>query len=152
MIYHVLHNHFEAKNGEIVLCLMWGLGPKVKTQVTTTYIRLKVLRKAHLLFLNLPNPAAGFSSCVRVWARSSTETAGLYLGATLCQNKCVHVHVCDCLPVSAYCFVGVSSNFRIIPSEQDSSPYRGNWKQMRKHWVYARHSPSRALSLWKRGG
>ena len=68
MIYHVLHNHFEAKNREIVLCLMWGLGPKVKTQVTTTYIRLtfKILRKAHLPFLNLPNPAAGFSYCVRV--------------------------------------------------------------------------------------
>lgn len=49
--------------------------------------------------------------------------AGLYLGATLCQNK--YVHVCDRLPVSAYYFVGVSSNFRIIPSEQDSNATGG---------------------------
>ena len=35
------------------------------------------------------------------------------------------MHVCDRLPVSAYYFVGVSSNFRIIPSEQDSNTTRG---------------------------
>ena len=42
MIYHVLHNHFEAKNREIVLCLMWGLGPKSEdtgdNHVYQTYI------------------------------------------------------------------------------------------------------------------
>ena len=69
MIYHVLHNLIlRTRKGTIVLHLMWGLGPKVRTQVTTTYIRLtfKVPRKAHLPFLNLPHPAAGFPSGVRV--------------------------------------------------------------------------------------
>ena len=137
MIYHVLHNLIlRTRKGTIVLHLMWGLGPKVRTQVTTTYIRLtfKVPRKAHLPFLNLPHPAAGFPSGVRVWALSSTETAGLYLGATLCQNRCVHVHVCDHLPVPAYYFVGVSSNFRIIPSEQDSNATRGTEIKWENTW------------------
>ena len=146
MIYHVLHSLIlRTRRGTIVLHLMCGLGPKVRTQVTTTYIRLtfKVPRKAHLPFLNLPYPAAGVSSWVRVWALSSTETVGLYLGATLCQNRCMHVHVCDRLPVSAYYFVGVSSNFRIIPSEQDSNTTRGTEIKWENTWCRGLHQRRR---------